>query len=198
MKIIKNLEQNGEKWHSFRREGIGGSDIAVLVGTSPFETPLGLYEQKLGLKPPYDLDPFLIESGERAEIEARDFFKTRPENPIEFIPICVVSDENPIIRASLDGFNVEKNIVLEVKFMGNQKFKRFKKTKEINPYHLAQINWQLLVTKAEKAIYYVESFSGDFFYINVFPDTQLQNNLKKLAFEFWENHILKKVPPEKG
>jgi putative phage-type endonuclease len=198
MKIIKDLEQNGEKWHSFRREGIGGSDIAILAGTSPYETPLGLYQLKLGLKPPPELDPFLIESGERAEIEARDYFKTRPQDPIEFIPICVISDENPIIRASLDGFNNDKNIVLEVKFMGNQKFKRFKKTKELNRYHLAQINWQLLVTKAEKAIYYVESFSGDFDHIEVFPDSQLQNNLKKLALDFWENHILKKVPPEEG
>ena len=197
MKIIKNLEQNGDDWHNFRREGIGGSDIAVLAGISPYETPLGLYEQKLGLKRSADLDPFLIESGEGVELEARDFFKTRPVNPIEFIPICVVSDENDIIRASLDGFNGEKNIVLEVKFMGNNKFKKFKKTSVIIPNHLAQIQWQLLVTKAEKAIYYVESFSGDFEYLEVFPDKEMQVKLKKLALDFWENHILTKVPPDK-
>ncbi len=196
MKIIKNLEQNGEKWHAFRREGIGGSDIAVLGGISPYKTISNLYMDKLGLSPPSELDPFLIESGERAEIEARDYFKERPEDPIEFIPICVVSDESDVIRASLDGFSVDKNIVLEVKFMGNQKFKYFKRTKVVFPFHLAQIQWQLLVTKAEKAIYYVESFSGDFFFVEVFPDNELQNRLKKLALDFWENHILTKVPPE--
>jgi len=197
MKIIKNLEQNGKEWHDFRREGIGGSDIAILAGVSPYKTVYDLYQQKLGLGPPTELDPFLIESGERAEIEARDYFNTRPDNPIDFKPICVISDESDVIRASLDGYSTYKNIVLEVKFMGNQKFKKFKKTKEINSYHLAQINWQLLVTKADKAIYYVESFSGDFFHTDVFADTELQDHLKKLALDFWENNILKKIPPDK-
>ncbi len=82
--------------------------------------------------------------------------------------------------------------------MGNNKFKKFKKTSVIIPNHLAQIQWQLLVTKAEKAIYYVESFSGDFFFVEVFPDTQMQDKLKSLALAFWENHILTKVPPGEG
>ena len=38
-----------EKWLEFRRQGIGGSDAAAVLGISPFRTGVDLYYDKLGL-----------------------------------------------------------------------------------------------------------------------------------------------------
>ena len=40
-----------QKWHELRREGIGGSDAAAVLGISPFKTGRDLYYAKLGIDP---------------------------------------------------------------------------------------------------------------------------------------------------
>ena len=39
-------------WLNERRKGIGGSDVAAIIGLSPWTTPLDIYEQKLGIALP--------------------------------------------------------------------------------------------------------------------------------------------------
>lgn len=43
-----------EQWLDFRRRGIGGSDVAAIMGFSPFCTKRDLYYDKIGLKPAAD------------------------------------------------------------------------------------------------------------------------------------------------
>ena len=40
-----------EEWLSYRRKGIGGSDVAAIMGQSPFCTKRDLYYDKIGVKP---------------------------------------------------------------------------------------------------------------------------------------------------
>ena len=41
----------GDDWHAWRREGVGGSDIAALVGLSRYASPLSLFYEKTGQLP---------------------------------------------------------------------------------------------------------------------------------------------------
>ena len=43
-----------EEWLSWRRKGIGGSDVAAIMGQSPFCTKRDLYYDKIGVKPVID------------------------------------------------------------------------------------------------------------------------------------------------
>ncbi len=43
---------NEQQWHEWRRQGIGASDIGVLMGYSNYATPLDLYQIKVGEKQP--------------------------------------------------------------------------------------------------------------------------------------------------
>jgi len=43
-----------EEWLNYRRMGIGGSDVATIMGFSPFATKRDLYYDKLGIKPVVD------------------------------------------------------------------------------------------------------------------------------------------------
>ena len=40
-----------EQWLAFRRLGIGGSDVAAIMGISPFVTSRDLYYDKIGVTP---------------------------------------------------------------------------------------------------------------------------------------------------
>ena len=43
----ENLSE--EEWLSYRRRGIGGSDVAAILGISPFRTSRALYYDKLNI-----------------------------------------------------------------------------------------------------------------------------------------------------
>ena len=55
-----------DKWLEIRRSGIGGSDIAGIMGISPWSTPLAVYCDKVGLRPPQD-PTVAMEFGTRME-----------------------------------------------------------------------------------------------------------------------------------
>lgn len=40
-----------EEWLDYRRKGVGGSDVAAIMGVSPFATIRDLYNDKLGIEP---------------------------------------------------------------------------------------------------------------------------------------------------
>lgn len=51
MKKISTVGMTRMEWLEQRRNGIGGSDAAVIVGLNPYRSRLELYADKLGLMP---------------------------------------------------------------------------------------------------------------------------------------------------
>ncbi len=48
-KVLANTKDlSRTEWHALRRQGIGGSDVAVIAGLNPWKSPVGLYFEKLG------------------------------------------------------------------------------------------------------------------------------------------------------
>lgn len=43
---------NREQWLEARKLGIGASEVATVVGLNPYETPLELWQRKVGIEPP--------------------------------------------------------------------------------------------------------------------------------------------------
>ena len=49
--IVDTDTLSREDWLSHRKLGIGGSDVAAIMGISPFATIRDLYNDKLGIEP---------------------------------------------------------------------------------------------------------------------------------------------------
>jgi putative phage-type endonuclease len=49
--LLGHFEPNSEEWHAARRKGIGASEIAAVVGLSPFESAFSLWHRKKGNLP---------------------------------------------------------------------------------------------------------------------------------------------------
>ena len=48
MAAIKTAEMERDAWLQERSKGIGGSDVATVLGLNPYKTPLSLWEEKTG------------------------------------------------------------------------------------------------------------------------------------------------------
>ena len=49
-KVLVSTEALTEQeWLTYRRQGIGGSDVAAILGISPFRTARDLYDDKLNI-----------------------------------------------------------------------------------------------------------------------------------------------------
>ena len=95
-----------------REHYIGGSDIPIILGVSPFKTRWELLQEKAGIKPIEEVDNAYIRYGNAMEGKIRDYINKDIVNP--FIEGKHI-EEGEIIgfRCHTDGEN--KNTILEIK-----------------------------------------------------------------------------------
>lgn len=62
--IIRPKDRN--EWLEFRKNGIGSSEVATIVGLNPFETPYQLWRRKIGLEAPKE-ENFFMKAGHYLE-----------------------------------------------------------------------------------------------------------------------------------
>ena len=81
-KVLVSTENLTEQeWLAYRRRGIGGSDVAAILGISPFRTARDLYDDKLNIASVADDagNWVALEMGHLLEpLVASDFLKRKP------------------------------------------------------------------------------------------------------------------------
>lgn len=178
---IVNLIQRSPEWHAWRSSKITASMCPVIMGVSPWQTPNQLWRE-LCLGEKRDVYTPAIERGQKLE----DACKIWTEHNLELNlkPICVESLENPLFAASLDGYDFDKNIVAELKCPGKESHKKMANG-EIPQVYFYQVQWQLMVTKAQFA--YLVSFDGfEGAYIKIEPCETTFKEMKKKCLSFWK------------
>lgn len=184
-----NLEQGSDEWLDWRKSGIGASDTPIIMGVSPFATPLQLYEDKKGLSKKVHND-WATRKGHQMEPSARMSYEIL--TGIEMHPVTVAHDEFSWLKASLDGWNDKHKLSLEIKFPGKKDWNKACRGK-IPEYYELQLQHQLLVTGREKCHYY--AFNGQIGrLIVVEADAEKQHKILHEAGVFMER-LRKNDPP---
>lgn len=98
---------NHDEWLNARKEGIGASDAAAVIGVSPYKTNVELWEEKTGRREAEDISgkPF-VEYGKKAEAYLRGLFQLEhPEYIVDYDEFGRVANlpECPWLFATLDG-----------------------------------------------------------------------------------------------
>lgn len=101
-----------ESFEEFRAKGIGSSDIAIIMGMSPFKTPHELWLEKTGKKEPFTGN-WATQRGQDLEPSIRNWYNKTHD--CECVPDRIVSKEYNFIRANCDGIDVFKNKLIEIK-----------------------------------------------------------------------------------
>lgn len=163
--------QGSESWKNYRLDKIGGSESGVVMGLSPYKTPLQLYNEKKGITPPEEQN-FAMQQGIDLEPIAREAYEKETGLPV--LPTVLTHSELNYMLASLDGITFDNQIILEIK-CGRTAFKQAKDG-VIPDYYMAQLQHNMYVAGAKVAHYYCFN-----------PDSQdVQNQIEAI---FGEDNI---------
>lgn len=121
--FIDKREQTIEDWLGTRREGVGGSDVGVIMDLNPYQSALEMFYDKLGLIPAKDLTKNdSIYWGRKSEEQIRvasEYWED--DDPLAYtvnhengnqksthvdVPFFVINDKYPWLQANLDGFGI--------------------------------------------------------------------------------------------
>ena len=111
MKIVK-LIQGSKEWLEWRQNGIGSSDVSVIVESNPYKTRLQLWENKCGFKQNEKINEAMA-YGMRTEEIARNWINQNFE--YKFVPICAEDDKVNYFHISLDGYDFIKKTFKKLK-----------------------------------------------------------------------------------
>lgn len=104
--MILHDPQTREEWLTCRRNGIGGSDAASVLGLNPYKSNIELYREKTGLIVPEDIsDNPAVRFGKEAEAHIRALFRlNHPEYHVDYHEFRMYAQpETPYLYATLDG-----------------------------------------------------------------------------------------------
>ncbi len=132
---------NRQEWLLWRKQGIGASDVPVIMGVSPYSDIVKLYNEKIS-DDIEDKTNYIMELGNKLEPVARSKYEIL--NDADYPAVNFVHAEFSHYRASLDGYNKELNSAIEIKYVG----KNFKD--ECPVKYFPQIQYQYAVSSCER------------------------------------------------
>lgn len=197
-KLIMTVEQaasDHEAWEKLRMQGIGGSDVAVIMGYNPWKKPYALYCEKVGLVPPDDLsENEAVEWGTKLEpIVAQKFSEVTGKKLKRWGTVC--NPDAPWQMANFDRLIVGEDCGLECKTANAFKKEEWEGDSVPDAYY-TQCQWYTALSGFE-GWWIACLIGGQHFEYKYIPrnDAFIQDMLEKVT-DFWENHVLAKVPPE--
>ena len=188
---------------------IGGSDIAKLLGLSKYGGPYEVYQRIVeGIETPWNA---LMERGAGQEPVLRAHGQRFLGLELEDIPDDGYFDspEHPFARAQVDDLARWRGVPVVIEYKSQSQWARGWLRSEdgdvIPEQYAAQVAWQLMCTNRELGIVIVgfgqDTDDGTFDLHNIASfevqrDPQFEAYCLHVAKEFWEEHVLRRVPPD--
>jgi putative phage-type endonuclease len=178
--------QNSPEWYEWRRGGVGSSEVPAIMGVCPYHTAYEVWLDKTGRTKGFDRESFAQRHGKETEEKARARYEL--VNMIDMRrDVCMVHPEYPYCRASLDGENSEERVILELKCPIGRDVINMAKTGTVAEHYLPQVQWQLLVSGADRCDFFVyHEESGEHETVAVYPDFEYQAKLLIAVQDFWK------------
>jgi putative phage-type endonuclease len=190
----KNIDHN--EWLEWRKKGIGGSDVAAICGLSRYSSAVTVYLDKIGELPPLEDNP-KMKAGRILEPVIADWFAEETGYKVMKQNAIFQHKEYPFMLANIDRWLPGLNAGLEIKNTGEYSRKDwFDGEEEVIPteYQL-QANHYMAITGAERWFVAVLIGGWDFQWRVIERSEKLISSLISIEDKFWNEHVLKKVPP---
>jgi len=181
------------KWLEERRKGIGGSDIAAILGLSPWKTPFQVYQEKRGEIGNREGNA-ATDWGKRMEPAIRQWYSDQTGRSVRLPEKIMFHSKYPFMLASLDGFTDDRRVV-EIKTARSGKGWGEPFTNEIPDYYALQCQHYLIVTGFEVADVPVSIAGGSPALYEVPEDKELQEMIIEVSATFWQR-VIDGNPPD--
>ena len=196
---VEGMEEQ-ERWHFERRLGIGGSDVAAILGQSPYKTTYQVWQEKTNRAEPKDLsDKDYVVAGTILEDAVAQLYTYKtgvklnaPEKPL----IC---RNSPWLRANLDFMTTDNQRVIECKTANAFSAKTqwgASGTDDVPYPYLLQVMHYMHVTGIHQADLAVLIGGNDFRIYPLEYNAALCEHVNQRLYDFWFNHVIADVEPE--
>lgn len=196
-------EVESPEWHEQRRQGIGASDVAAILGLSPWATPLSIYKQKLGV--PNVIDENLAWFGHHLEPVIADWVREKhPEVGVVHDGFSARSLQWPWLTAAPDRLAyvpttpVGRPAEIPIELKTSSAFSKATWDAGVPLYYAVQVQAQLAVFGAPYGwLAVLHGGNSPMLHGPIERDDEFINDeLVPRTRAFWEDHVLRRVPPE--
>jgi putative phage-type endonuclease len=187
-----------------RRKFIGSSDIAAVLGISPWKTPYQLWQEKTSQEPLPERDTPLLRMGQYMEGYIIDEATTvdglfvRARNT----RLGDLAENYDFLSCQLDFEYMRDDAPGGLFGIGECKFITFAHdqwgesgTEDCPEYYKAQVYFQMALTGYDEATIYA-LINGELRWYRFYRDPELCQELIDRAVDFWQHHVLTGIPPE--
>jgi len=174
-----------------RRLGIGGSDVAAIMGLSPWKTPLNIYFEKVRGDTVHD-DKNLVR-GRQLEKYILEDYADHNDVELDVSSPFVQSTEFPFLIGNIDARVKNKNVLVEAK---SSKFRSFD-WDGLPIYYTTQVAHYAMITDCDYVdipVVFLQPWDYQCFRYN--RDLAFEKKMKDTCVQFWESNVLKNIPPQ--
>lgn len=190
-----------DEWLQRRRTGIGASDVAGIIGLSPWASPYSVWADKTGLTS--DTEPTdVMQIGLLAEHVIAPMYTARTGRTLHGVQLECANAEHLWQKCTLDAFEGDTDdltaadALVEMKWTG-ESVKAW--DEEIPLHYRCQAAWQSIVTGIEQVRFAVihSAFGRHQFAIYDYtPDPDDKAMIERACSEFWHEHVLTGIAPD--
>ncbi len=186
--------ENKAEWLKSRKRGIGGSEVAPILGLSPWKTAYQVWEDKTGLSTGVSEETPAMAYGKLMEPVLRQWYSNHTGREVGVPAQVLIHPKHDIVLASVDGLT-DDDRVLEIKTARSMQGWGEPGSDEIPVYYQCQVQQYLMVTGFILADVVV-SFAGAMPEIYEVPaDKELQDMILEQQLDFWKL-VESRTPPE--
>ena len=187
------LEMTREEWLDARRTGIGGSDVAAILGLSPWKSPVMVYMDKIGESPDQEENEAMywgnvLEDVVAKEFEKRTGMKVKRKNAI------IRHADYPWMLANVDRLIIGQKAGLECKTANEYAKDAWDGDKAPDVYILQCMHY-MAVTGFKEWWIAVLIGGNKFHFKKIERDEELITFLIEKESEFWKL-VENRTPPE--
>jgi len=189
-----------EKEKNERRKGIGGSDVAPILGLSPWKKPIDVFLEKKGLLDDV-ISPnreFMMQLGLDLEPVIAKLYERQTQKRLSLpFPQHWTHPTIPVLMATPDRFveGERSGVELKSESLYSDKFGD-PGTDEVPPYYLLQVAHYMAVLDYETWDIAVLHAGSRFATYTVRRDKELEDAVREQLLSWWERHIVGDTPPE--
>ena len=190
-------DESQEEFALARRSGIGGSDVAAVLGLSKWKTPYDLYLEKTGVTVEDSSKAELFHFGHVLEDVVANEFSRRNALKVQRRNVMFRHPQHPELIGNIDR-RVVGGGVLECKTADKYTASLWDVTDgdKIPPYYLVQVMHYLHVTGERIGWLAVLIGGNEYRQYRIDYDKELAELMAAKCVEFWRNHVLARVAPE--
>lgn len=178
-----------------RQKHIGSSDIAAILGISPWASAVDCWMKKTQPVAEDNRNAKAKARGSRLEPYIRDMIEHEYDIQIEAWNNRYVDPEIPVFVSEIDA-ETREQVNIEIKAVHPFAAKDWgeQDTDELPMHYVAQVQWALGVTRRQHALVFA-LIGDDLRQYRVERDLELIAAMRHRALLFWNDNVLPKVPP---